>query len=310
MFGSAYLNKLKDKYNYDNKTINALAKIIPCFIEYYGDEYEDIILTAIHDCEIIPCSSYETISKIASKKKMTKNIGESLLENLEIKRGESAYLSNIKVSYNEENNTFNIDKITRTIATSHTYNYDSPKGLEVLTYALCKLVKSYKDEYVIDENKLIKRNGISSEVRQIVKDNDEIYLDLISEEFKGLEEGLTIYDTEQIVSLVLADNYKCYDYDSVYVVAQILKEKFNLYEISDYEIDADIDSFKKLCDDKVEILSKKCNECLILEHEMFISMFRDEKDRLAKRINKELTSDIYSVLIDVYKKRQSQTVKS
>ena len=53
MFSSTYLNKLKDKYNYDNKTINALAKIIPCFIEYYGDEYEHIILTAIHDCEII-----------------------------------------------------------------------------------------------------------------------------------------------------------------------------------------------------------------------------------------------------------------
>lgn len=88
-----------------------------------------------------PCNSHQTISKIEKESKLTKNINYIGIDNFEIKKNECAYLSNIEVSYNEFTNTFNIDKISRIIATSHTYNYDSPKGLEVLTYALCKLVK-------------------------------------------------------------------------------------------------------------------------------------------------------------------------
>ena len=47
-----YLQNLKQKYNYDNKLIETLRKIIPAFIEYYGPEYEQIILDAIESCNI------------------------------------------------------------------------------------------------------------------------------------------------------------------------------------------------------------------------------------------------------------------
>ena len=59
-----YIEQLKIKYNYDDKTINALTKIIPALIDYYGIEYEDTILKAINDTKIICCNSYQTISKI------------------------------------------------------------------------------------------------------------------------------------------------------------------------------------------------------------------------------------------------------
>ena len=44
-----YIEQLKIKYDYDDKTINALTKIIPALIDYYGIEYEDKILKAIND---------------------------------------------------------------------------------------------------------------------------------------------------------------------------------------------------------------------------------------------------------------------
>ena len=299
----SFLEKLKGKYNYNDKTINALEKIIPCLIEYYGDIYEPLILEAILNCRIIPCNSYETIGKISKEQLLTKTVGKSTLENIDLKRSEGAYLSNISIFYDEMTNTFNIDKINRVIVTSHTFNYDSPKGLEVLTYALCKLLKSYKDEYVILENKIIKRTGISKEESFIVKEKDEIYLSFDNSLGKALEEGFTIYDTEQVVSLVLGDNYKCYDYESVYIVASILKNKFGMLEqINSCELEGNVDSFyEKLSDD--EALFRKCDECLLLEDEMFISMNREDKNMLSKKISQKLSGEVFSSLMKIYEAR-------
>ena len=64
MSSNRFLEKLKEKYNYNDKTVTALGKIIPSLIEYYGDHYETLILEAILNCEIIPCNSYQTIAKV------------------------------------------------------------------------------------------------------------------------------------------------------------------------------------------------------------------------------------------------------
>ena len=40
MFNDAFLDKLKDKYKYSDKVINALSKIIPSMLDYYGKDYE------------------------------------------------------------------------------------------------------------------------------------------------------------------------------------------------------------------------------------------------------------------------------
>lgn len=301
-----FLDKLKAKYNYNEKTIRALAKIIPNMVDYYGNEYEFIILEAIFNCEIVACSSKQTISKVAKERKLTNFVGDSFLGDIDRKRAESVYLQNIKVKYNELKNLYEIDKIDRVIVTSHTFNYDSPKGLEVLTHALCHLVKSYKNEFTIDENVLIIKSGISSEKRKIIT-GDEIYLEFIENYGKGLEEGFTIFDTEKIVSMVLGDIYKCYDFDSVYTVASVLKEKFNfLDEINDFEINGKIDEFKSLCkDDNLDKLVLMCDDCVNIENEMFMSFTREDKDNLAKILHKKLSEEIYGRLIEIYKHKKA-----
>ena len=41
MINEYYLNSIKAKYNYDDKTIRALGKILPALVTYFGEEYED-----------------------------------------------------------------------------------------------------------------------------------------------------------------------------------------------------------------------------------------------------------------------------
>lgn len=310
MLDKAFFDKLKNKYNYSEKTLKALAKIIPCLISYYGEEYEYIILEAILNTEIINCNSKQTISKVLNERTLTKKIGDSYLGNIDLKRAESIYVPNIKIVYNESINSYEIDKIDRIIVTSHTFNYDSPKGLEVLTHALCHLVKSYKDEITIKENMITIRNGLSYEERKI-KYGDEITLEFFNEYGKGLEEGFNIFDTEMIVSMVLGDTYKCYDYDSIYTIAVVLKEKYNLLkEISYSEMSGDIEEFRKVYGkDSVDNLSKICDDCLNIENDMFLSYTREDKDNLANILKEKLNKEAYDELVKIYKNSKS-SIKS
>ena len=302
MLEVAFLNKLKEKYDYDEKTMSAITKILPCIISYFGEEYETIILEAVLNTKIIPCNSKQTISKIVNEKKTISLIGESFLGDIDLKKGESVYFPDIKIKYNEDINSYEIEKVDRIIATSHTFNYDSPKGLEVLTHALLHLVKSYYNEFEINENTITIRNGISYETRKIIY-GEEIKLELIDEFGKGLEEGFNILDTELIVSMVLHDSYKCYDYDSVYMIAYTLKEKYKLInEINSYEITGDIEAFKKSYKkENIEKLAQICDECIEIENDMHMSYTREDKDRISNVLKEKLENDAYNALISVYK---------
>ena len=306
MFDNTFINKLKDKYNYDEKTVKALSLIIPALINYYGDDYSEIVLNAIFNCEIIPCNSHQTISKVLNERKLTKFVGGSPVSDIDIKRAESVYIPNVEIIYNAENNSYEINKVDRVIVTSHTYNYDSLKGLEILTRAICSLVKSYNDEIIIDENVVTIRYGISYEKRKIIYDN-EIVLDFIEDYGKGLEEGFNLYDTEKVVSSIYSDEYKCYDFASIYTVASILKEKYGLQkEINDFELIGDYENLeKKYGRDLISGLSSICDKCVCLENDMFLSFTREDKNNYAKNINKILSEDIYDKLVFIYQKKKN-----
>ena len=308
MFDSTFINKLKDKYNYDEKTIKALSLIVPALIKYYGEDYSDIILSAIFNCEIIHCNSHQTISKVLNERKLTKSVGGSPVADIDIKRAESVYVPNVKIIYNKENNSYEIEKIDRIIVTSHTYNYDSLKGLEILTRAICRLIKSYNNEIVIDENTVTTRYGIAHEKRKIVYD-DEITLDFIEDYGKGLEEGFNLYDTEKIVSSIYSNDYKCYDYDSVYTIASILKGTYHLQNsINECEIIGKNDELEqKYGKENIDELCEQSDKCITLENDMILAFTREDKNNYATSLNKLLGGSVYNTLVSIY--QNSQKVK-
>ena len=302
----SFVDVVSSKYNYDYRTINALKKIIPALIEYYGNDYCDIIFNAINACEIIHCDSFSTISSVVYDNNLLDNY---MNFNEEIKRDDGIYISKPIISYDEFFNKYKIDSIIRKIIVSHTYNFDSPKGLEVLTFQLCSLIKSFHNEYIIEDNVLNKRCGLLSS-KALISKTDKINIIDKKEFGSSLENGMNIYDTEKIVSLILKDNYKCYHYDSISTIAMILKEKFGLKDvINKAELVNDFLKFKSLSsDENYNLLIDLADKCFDIEEEMLVySMTRDKKDELSKKLSLLLSGDVYNCLVQFgyynYKKR-------
>lgn len=47
-----YVSGLKNKFGYSDELSEFLSQLIPNLIKYYGEEYKDIILSALSNCEI------------------------------------------------------------------------------------------------------------------------------------------------------------------------------------------------------------------------------------------------------------------
>lgn len=298
-----YLEQLKQQYNYDDKIINALAKVVPALIKYYSIEYEEIILLALKETEIICCNSYQTISNIKEKDKLTPTIGTSEIKKIE---NDGIYLSNIKVIYNELQNKYEIIKLNRKIIISHTFNLDSPKGLEVLILNICRLIKSYNEEYQIDGNTLIHKEGLSKTIKQILKDEEEITLSIQEEKEIGIHIGSLLYDTEQIESIILKDKYNTHQYNYLKLIIKYIKEKIDLKELMTEDEILKDDALRKIYDkeENYEKLSNTIDKCLEKEHDMLMfALNREEKDKLEKEIKETLEEEMILELLNLKKQK-------
>lgn len=290
-----FLDKLSKLYNYDRKTINALSKIIPCLISYYGEEYKDIIYSSIMSCEIILCGSYDTITSVIDKYSLSLEVLDDILNENDDKYGTGLYFSSPLVSYDKFSNKFKISKINRKIIISHTYNLDSPKGIEILTYSFCSLIKSYVNEYEIKDNYIYKRTGFYKECRKIEIENNRCVLRYISSVGTGFEKGLNIYDTDRIVSMVLKDNYNCYLYNSLSIISYILKDKLKLdNKIKISEISNYLDFINTYnYDNLYSKLLNLCDECMVLEQNMLIyDITREEKNKTLEVLSDKLNNEV------------------
>ncbi len=239
-----FIETLQNKFNYDEKTTRAIKKIFPSIIKYYGKEYEDIIKNSLKETRIISCNSHETINILVNKlTKININNEKSLIkENLNSTSG--IYLSIPIIKYDMLLKTYVIEKTDRYIILSHTYNLDSARGLAALTHNICHLIKSYKNEYSLNNNILTKKIGISRETYIIETREEQIYMELLKDENVGLEEGFTSLDEEEILKLILNDNYETFDYDNTKKIAICLKQKLSLKKsIEEAEINSNIDTF-------------------------------------------------------------------
>lgn len=290
-----FLDKINSLYNYDQKIVNALSKIIPNMIKYYGKEYENVIYSAIVSCEIILCNSYETVLSVIKENSLSYFVNYDKLVENDNKFNSGLYFSSPLIVYDKFSNKFRIDGVNRKIIISHTYNLDSPKGIEILTYSLCSLVKSYNNEYKIDNNYVYIRNGFYNEKRKIIYDGSICYLEYVSSFGVGINNGLNVYDTDKIVSLVLNDDYKCYEYNSLCKIVFVLYEKLGLkskivrsliLDKLDFAFLYNINLYNRLC--------LLCDECMSLEQNMVIyDVTREDKNKTLSLIVSKLNNDVY-----------------
>lgn len=299
-----FFDKLQEKYNYDEKQLKAIKKIVPAMIDYYGEKYSSIILDFMMRTKIINCSSEETISMVEAKVRNLKyNDTKGLLKEPESIRS-AKYVSEPQVYFDTLLNNYVITGVNRFIILAHTYNLDSAKGLASLTKELCRGVKSYYLEYQLDNNKIVHRVGIKKELLE-VSGQDHVSLTLMGEKNTGCEEGLIAYDVEAIVGMILNDKYENFDYNTIKRVAYTLNDDLGLQDIikesefeKSYHLEVEFDKvegmwnhFNTLVDFAAELENKLSSPGLV----------KVERDELVNK-EKDIVLKINS-LIDEYRDR-------
>lgn len=295
----SFLNTLKMKYNYSDKLTTALDKIIPKLIAFYGEEYKNLIQKAIASTRIIECNSYQPLSSVIKTLNPTPENKDKALIKENLKLASSVYLADPVIIYDDFLKTYIIKDIKRYIVLSHFHNLDSPRGLATLTHELSKLVRSYTNEFKIENDILTQKTGLKLATKQINKENNQISLVLLNEQNTGLEAGINSYDEEKITSSVIGGKYETFDYNLPKKVALILYERLRLKPLivsssilgnnhlqNEYDLEPGIfDSLTSLVDQAILEEEKNSNSEITKEEKEII------KEQLA-RINQEIGNNI------------------
>ena len=195
-----YLKKLQEKYGYNNELIVALGKIIPAFIEHYGDEYKPLILDAISSCEIHMQQENEIPAEYLSKffpdndKERVPTIAVAFLTSMPIVTNEG--ISSKRLVY---------------LTLKGSSDWQNETTISSLVHEIGHLIKAYNKEYSISDGKMQKRNGIAT----TVINRDEKTGKYVSGEEKkhvGLEEAINCFDEEKIMSIILGRQFKVSSY--------------------------------------------------------------------------------------------------
>jgi len=268
-----YINKLQQRYNYDENIVNALSIIIPNMVSYYGEEYENTILEAIYNCQIHICKKDENIFDVVDRYSKVKKEGNVKVNEGELKVSSGVYHSEPILKYNETKKEYEIININRIIVLNNNRELTDKSGIATLTHELCHLIKGYVNEYSIEGNTIIAKNGLIREVG-IIKDNNTI--EVVSEKNVGLEEGINSYDEAMIVSKIYNEEYEPKGYVALRESAKIMIEKLQL---------------------KNEVI-----ECLL-----------NKKDILQEKYNNNSNKDLFgelNVLLDTYVAKEYERLKS
>ncbi len=194
-----YLKVLQEKYGYNNELIGALKKIIPAFIEHFGEEHEQLILDAISSCEIHMQQENENPNEYLSKFFPNKDIGK-------IPKIATAFYDSMPIVTNEEISSRRLIYLT----SKGSSNLQNEEIMSTLVHEIGHLIKAYNKEYSIVDGQIQKREGIATTV--IDKDEETGKYVLKEEAHIGLEEAINCYDEEKIMSIILGRQFDAYSY--------------------------------------------------------------------------------------------------
>lgn len=209
-----YYKKLQEKYLYDEDTIYYLRKIIPILIRYYGSNVEDIIYSAIMNCEIhVRKSIDENINDYMNKyynlnkewnipslvvgfyhNQLIKENGVVIAKPI-IYINPSIYEEKFHFSWNEDN-------------------------LTKLTHEICHLIKNF-NRLTRNGNYIIDNIGLSKDVYFDKPDCDE--LEFIESVNVGIEEANNSYDEDIIMRMLTLKKKNSY-YNDLLVLMKSLRK--------------------------------------------------------------------------------------
>ena len=211
-----YLNNFQQLYDYDSELMTTLSKIIPAICQYYGQNNEESVLAAIASCPIHIEKKGESASHFLSEYFPFK-------ENGVVPKVATGFYDSAPVVEHDEVKSKKILYIRK-----GENDLQSESCLSTMVHELVHVVKSYKDEYFYQDGVLYKRSGISvtkmeyNELGQVKEGKGS---------GDGLEEAVTCFDEDNIMSMILGREYTANSYFGLAKLAGLLSQKTDLLSI-------------------------------------------------------------------------------
>ena len=224
MQNSSYdFDNIVKKHNYDKEFSEFLKEVYLELVEYFQDE--TLVYNALFDTKVIRvmnCYDY-----LKSNNLLDQN--NYLLSEDDMKRSAGLFHSLPIISYDKNTKCYKIDNVKRMVLLSGYSLHDFAKG--TLIHELSHLIKSYYNEYAIEDDILIEYCGLQVRKYKLSFENNEVKTSLISEMGVGLEEGLTEVCEVDIAKKMHNPEYIYDTYDAVHTIAANLIKDNDLFNL-------------------------------------------------------------------------------
>lgn len=266
---SEYINELKSKYGYSEELSDFLSQLLPVIINYYGEEYKDVILSALSNCEIHFQSKDED-----TKEYLNSYFGVN-------KEWEMPSLAG--AFYHNEVDIRNNQVVAKPIVYVKSvyygiympFDFNNDKQVSTLIHEICHLIKGYgklKNENgkIIDSTGLMKVTYDYSQENGILEEKNDMV---------GIEEALNDVETAQILEMMTGRKQEVTGYKAAgYSATRLLEHSDLAKEIRISQFRGDDSWIKYLGEEASKLLIKNFD---ILVNAMYIS-FKDINSK-AKR---------------------------
>ena len=140
-------------------------------------------------------------------------------------------------------------------------------------------LKAFQNEYQIEGNMLVRRSGFIEEKFLLTVQDGEVKREFISEKNMGLEEGLNCIFEEKMMQQFIEPNFKSNAYGGVSFVANILCDRFSLFDVfMEAELTKDDQSLRKfLGEEHYFSLKELCDKIYQLDLKRYQVAFNSEQ---------------------------------
>lgn len=266
---SEYINELKSKYGYSEELSDFLSQLLPVIINYYGEEYKDVILSALSNCEIHFQSKDED-----TKEYLNSYFGVN-------KEWEMPSLAG--AFYHNEVDIRNNQVVAKPIVYVKSvyygiympFDFNNDKQVSTLIHEICHLIKGYgklktENGKIIDSTGLMKVTYDYSQENGILEEKHDMV---------GIEEALNDVETAQILEMMTGRKQEVTGYKAAgYSATRLLEHSDLAKEIRISQFRGDDSWIKYLGEEASKLLIENFD---ILVNAMYIS-FKDINSK-AKR---------------------------
>ena len=293
-----YLLELKNKYGYSDQLLGFLSQLIPNLINYYGEEYRDIIISAISNCEIHFQSKDEDPKTFlnsyfdANKDWKMPSLGGAFYHNeIMIKDGQ---VVDKPIIY--------LRRIYQGIYKPFDFNDD--KQVNTLIHEICHLIKGYgklktDGEKIIDRTGLMKDTYSYSLEKGIIEEKNEMV---------GIEEALNDVETAQILEMMTGRKQEVIGYRAAgYSATRLLEHEDIAKAIRISQFSGDDSWMQFLGEEQSKLLIENFD---VLVNSMYVSFSeintKEKRELLYKK--REIAQENIDEFVDNYYSRQ-ETIK-